>query len=368
MSSHLAGEDGPIINSVDVDSDGHLIYHTSMNGTADPDDNSTNPTSWTLSQPKGAQQGRSIVITKDSSGNLHLKDTLNGEATLNLVNDQAEAGSDVPETYKTTLHNENYTVEYEVSAETYKRTSSDGTVTEIPRYTIEVLDSFPSTSTKIYQVYIDGTSSTDKFWVEDDMKYSGLFRTEMSDSLQNKLEGATNISYEWHRITIPSTQTVPTEITDETDQSKYEIVRRKQSGEHWNIALDADKATWLDIEADEGSDVWRQGTTHAYYVKLTYTPKGSEASTSIYSTPLTVNYYGTLENGGFENPKVSEHNTKNTSTGFNGGQTSNSWYKSAGGVWQTTGPGLTRAQNYAGRDIEIVDATGHDTLNKSYHW
>lgn len=362
MSSHLAGSDGPIVTSVDLTTDGNLIYHTSMEGTADPDQNSANPTSWTLSQPNGAQRGRSLVITKTNNGNLQLSDSLNGDFILNLVNDAAETGSSntrIGATYKATLQNENYTVEYTVTADSFNRTASDGTVTQIPRYGIEVLDSYKSTSTDIYQVYVDGTTLADKLWIEDDMKYSGLFRTGMSDSLQTKLSTATDISYEWHRITVDDSHKsdIPEEITDDNN-GNYEIVRRKQSGEHWNIALDADKATWLDVEADEGTDVWTKGTTHAYYVKLTYTPQGSATPVTIYSTPISVQYYGQLENGGFEDVAPAR-------------QYSNEGYKTAGGVWQTTGPGSTRSSNYNGQDIEIVDGTNTSSdgaLINGYHW
>lgn len=367
MSSHLAGADGPTVASVDLTSDGTLIYHTSMSGTADPDDNSANPVSWTFSEPSGEQKGRSVSIRKDSNGYLYLIDSLTGDIPLNLVNDEADGGSTdsrIGETYKGTLQNATTDVDYVVTVDYFDRTDSDGTVTRIPRYGIEVTNSYPSTSTDVYQVYIDGKSSDDKIWIEDDMKYTGLFRLDASEGLKTKLNEADdkNAVVEWHRLTVNDTDKdkIPTTIDSSTTMPKEvtdEVVYRKISGEHWNLALNANERTWLDIEADEGDDVWRKGTTHAYYAKVTYTPKNASETQTLYTTPLTVNYYGQLENGSFEDPTISTSNK----------QFSNSDYKE-NGVWQTTGPGITRSEQYRNDDIEIISGTNHERLKSDYNW
>lgn len=374
MSSHLAGADGPTVASVDLTSDGTLIYHTSMSGTAEPDDNSANPVSWTLSQPSGEQKGRSVSIRKDSNGYLYLIDSMTGDIPLNLVNDEADGGSadsHIGETYKGTLQNATTDVDYVVTVYYFNRTDSDGTVTRIPRYSIEVTNSYPSTSTDVYQVYIDGKSSDDKIWIEDDMKYTGLFRLDASEHLKNEFNAANdpNAVVEWHRLTVDDSDKdkIPTTIDGTTMPKEVndEVVYRKISGEHWNLALNANERTWLDIEADEGDDVWRKGKTHAYYAKVTYTPKNAAETQTLYTTPLTVNYYGQLENGSFEDPSVTE---SGNSAPDAGGDYSNGKYREVGGVWQTTGPGESRNKSYAGKDIEIVNGKNHATLNSAYHW
>ncbi len=369
MSSHLAGADGPTVASVDVRPDGTLIYHTSMSGMAEPDDNSANPISWTLSQPSGEQKGRSVSIRKDSNGYLYLIDSMTGDIPLNLVNDEADGGSSesrIGETYKGTLQNATTDVDYVVTVDYFDRTASDGTVTKIPRYGIEITNSYPSTSTDVYQVYIDGNSNEDKIWIENDMKYTGLFRLDASEGLKDKLYAAddANAVVEWHRLTVSDSDKgkIPTSIDSSTKMPSGvtdEVVYRKLSGEHWNLALNANERTWLDIEADEGDEVWRKGTTHAYYVKVTYTPKGESQAVTFYTAPLTVNYYGQLENGSFEDPSISNNNGN--------ADYSNGNYKQIG-VWQTTGPGSLRGENYNGEDIEIVNGKDHNSLKGNYHW
>lgn len=350
MSSHLGSDEGITVTSVSIGAKNQLIYHTSMSKTANPDENVTDPTSWTMSQPNGAQKGRSVVITKSSDGALSLRDSQNGNMSLNLVNDSASSDSGdthVSESYKATYHGENLTVEYTVTP-MVEQTQINGRTYNVTSYTVEVVDSFPSTSTDIYQLYTDQDEDNNSLWIDDDMKYSGLFRVGASDALKTAINDAGhNVSFEWHRIDTADDESVPDVITDETNNN-YPVVTRQQTDLHWNIAYNAWDATWLDIEAEEGSDIWKSGTRHSFYVKLTYTPKGSTQPVTLYSKPETVDYYGELENGSFETPSAQK-------------QYSNADYKAAGGVWQTTGPN-------GGHDIEIVNATDHNGLLRSYHW
>jgi hypothetical protein len=315
-----------------------------------------------------------------------------GSMKLNLRNDRGSStGAMVNEDYVATFHGEHAITAYTVTPS--EHTAQDGTGRTVTSYVIKVRDSIVSTATDIYQMYLDGdSSSTDKIWINDDMKYSGLFRAGLSDCLSQELKDADlvtdsegrqtktrNVTYEWHRIEVPEGTAIPTDM-DKVDQinekesgaaAEYPLVTRRQTGDHYNISSSNRTATWLDVEAEEGSNTWRYGIKRAYYVKVTYV-KGGKSHT-YRSVPMTINHYGQLENGSFEtpdltNPKYNWSHSGSRTTGYLSNDV-NGAYGISGGIWKTTAPSevTNPSDPMYQADIEIANArnSGYRT---GYNW
>lgn len=145
--------------------------------------------------------------------------------------------------------------------------------------------------------------------------------------------------------------------TVDTQDVALTNTERKQTGNHWNVAAHAQDRTWLDVEADEGSDTWTYGTNYKYYVTLTYTPQAEPKA--LVSNIQNIDYYGQLENGSFERPSINSSDEGYVTPTSGSSYYSNADYKAAGGVWQTTGTGKASGNpdngNHLNQDIEVIN-------------
>lgn len=378
MATRLGSIQGPDIHGVQVTSDGTVQYHYDQH--------------YTLPKQRGvdrwyysAASGRNFTMTL-TNGNYTLIDSQHGSLELNLTENSSNAtdwGNDKSRVWTAT---------YEGDVETTKYTVTVGSENNGRR--LEVEDWLPNVNTNIYVVYLDDNTDPNadgKLWIEDDLKYSGYFQVGMSDSLTkvtgnkyqydsegNPVSTTSNVRYAWYR---------------RNGNGNWEEVTRKQDFTHYNLEYDAGNRTWLDVEADMGRDVWRSGDNIQYKVKVTYDTSKitsyefdsnynvtnvvteTPVEKSVESEPISVSYYGQLENGDFETPatidytddngnEIKGYRDQNGSLIFDGAQTSNTKYKAAGGVWQSTGIGTGRN---SGKDIEICNVSNAGGATKYWY-
>lgn len=336
--------------SVYVDSDGTIMYQTGVDKNNAGSSSTTGNTTYTLSRSEedddwtgSGSNGRNFTVTQDNDENYILNDSQHGDINLNLSVDGSTS-----KTYTATFHGEGETTVYIA-------------VRNDQEISLTVSNYVPSTSTDIYQVYVDQDSAnSSKVWIDDDLQYTGMLNVKLANDVDREVNPTSanggldsngksvygtvsNIVYEWHRIETPVDQDGNT--TSDAKDIAINTEARKKTGDHWNIAFNAKDRTWLDVEADEGTDVWTSGTKRQYYVKLTYDlDNGAENPTKkeYTSAPITINYYGQLENGSFEVPVIQNQNHKytwgNETNPVNGYISNNSDEAkySAGGVWKTT--------------------------------
>lgn len=322
------GDLGPDAKKV-YSADGQLMYYNS----------STVPLNYLRRNTWYANTNSGRRYTLTGSGNTDqynyaLNDSSHGDVVLNYAS---------PNTYTASFHGENGTTQYKL---TIRKNI----------YQLSVTDWQPSGLTDVYEIYTQGTQN--KIWIEDDQKYSGYLIANISSALQQ--EGtASNKTYTWYKT-----------VTNSSGVTTTSQVSRRLTGQHYNIEYNPASRTWLDVEADEGGLNETDQTSVQYYVELNYTDNKGKAQT-LRSNTIDIQYYSQLENGGFETPVeyiVSEPKTSNGHNGYNGsqntaagfgkapgggGQISNGDYKTAGGVWQTTGTGP-----------DTNDGSGHSRLNR----
>lgn len=147
------------------------------------------------------------------------------------------------------------------------------------------------------------------------------------------LENAENVTYTWFR-------------GDQADGSQngqnYAPVEREvYENNKFNISEKGDK---LYPAYNDGARRW-------YKVKLTCTIDGEKKEWV--SEPYQVPYYDELQNGGFEAVNLD-------------GRTTNAWYKSQGGVWQSTGAGKEEGDT-VDKNIEVV-STRNQNNKVPYSW
>lgn len=344
VTTRMGSATGPEMSWVKLDNSGKTLFLTGSSATEDGNASTT----YTLARQGGrnvwtyATQGRTFTLSRDSSGNFSLNDTLTGTHMLNLTE---SGGTPI---FTATYRGNNQVTQYSVEQ------SSVGAEHDM-NYVLTVEDWLASDSSDIYFVYRDANNEIS---IDNDLVFTGRLKVAWSDETLNKMYGTNgqtksinSPTYTWYKITTTDLTKTAETLTDD-DLSTGSEVLRTQRGTDWNIAYEPSDRTWLDVEADDGA---RTTTQKVFYrVRMNYKDeKGAEQST--WSKPLEIEYFGQLENGSFETP-------------VGASQYSNENYKKQGGVWQTTGPGITRAQNYAGRDIEIVSGTDHQVLRNSYHW
>lgn len=160
--------------------------------------------------------------------------------------------------------------------------------------------------------------------IEDRIKEDGCLHPKLNTDTYN---GKT-LSYAWYR-------------SDDGGTTWTQVERKKITGSSYNVAEDG---SWLNVALDKGADT-------KYKVALV-TIEGNPC-TPIESGEYKVPYYDSIQNGSFENPKIStnvsdpEHYQPLLPNG------------TAGLVWKTTAPD---------GEIELISVASTDFKNMSTKW
>ena len=129
------------------------------------------------------------------------------------------------------------------------------------------------------------------------------------------------------------------------------------------VALNGGALGYTQADNVKNSSVYYQVKVYSTSDVENGVPK-SNATALASSSSFQITSYYELQNGSFETPDNTQTNTQ-TQTYGKSKQYSNSKYKQAGGVWQTTG--LGSAVNKPECDIEIVRPDNGSLIN-AYHW
>ena len=181
-------------------------------------------------------------------------------------------------------------------------------------------DGFPKSGTILF-VYEEVDQSDLK--IKDNIIENGTLDVEYTGN-------ATPVEYKWYR--------------SDSKNGEYELVEKvNYQGGASNLSEDGQA---LYPAYDEGARKW-------YKVEAIF-----EDDTKTESKPFQVPYYDELQNGSFETPEVLGTSSNE--------QFTNTQYKNAGGVWQSTGVNFNK-NNVA---IEIVHEgrTGGDAEGSGYAW
>lgn len=163
----------------------------------------------------------------------------------------------------------------------------------------------------IYLVY----ANTNGITISDTIAIDGCLNALTEGNL---IEASSTVKYKWYRS---------------TDGTNYNEVRRiKITGDQYNIT--SENGPSINIALDEGAN--------KYYKVERYIVNSDGTETLAGSATYLVPYYSDVQNGSFENPRVSTGSTLQTPN------------NTAGIIWKTTGPGTG---SHAGADIEIVNAS-----------
>lgn len=343
-STRVGSPDGPAVTSVEIDDNGLARYTAESNVSLSVTSASNR---WSYS----ADTGRTLTIRKNSiTGELTIEDSQHDTLTLNLTENTSDG---------TTTGFPLYTATY--SGDSGTTTYSAYQVGDPGYWELKVEESYAIDNTDLYQIYQKDDPENGSIWINDELKYSGYYVARISDTAQQNLYGKKDITYTWYRVTADADGSNPTTT----------LVTRKQTGDHWNIPFDVSERKWLDVEADEGDDVWTAANKISYYVELSYTDSGGNTKT-LRSDPIEVDYYGQLENGDFERPSTNPADeSKGTYVApIHWNDYSNQGYKDAGGVWQTTG---TKVSSDGGKDyqtdIEVINTAKNPSQDyKSYYF
>lgn len=172
---------------------------------------------------------------------------------------------------------------------------------------------YDSNSYDIYFVY----EKTDGLQLIDDIVNTGALKAEYTAEDGSTI---TIVSAKWYR-------------SDSEDGTYTEVEKINYQGDKTNLSADGMN---LYPAFDNGAQKW-------YKVKATLSD-----GTEVEAGPVQVAYYNELKNGSFETPEGNA-------------QWSNEYYKTNGGVWQTTGVN-------GGQDIEIVNPLINTGGYSGYSW
>lgn len=229
----------------------------------------------------------------------------------------------------------------EIPGYTYKDTKAD-------RKNGDSITALYSDEEKRHALFIPYTAYLIQYKIKGNQIY-----TDWLDS-DEKTEGDIYFIYEKKKPIVPGTITINDDIVKSgAIEAVYTPKAEETAGEYIWSRADSKSGTYEEVEqiryqgdksnlSEDGQFLYPAYDTGArkwYKVKATL----SDGET-VESEPFQVPYYGELQNGSFENPRIATKIASNL-------QYSNGEYKAEGGVWQSTGKGIVDNKEVS---IEIV--------------